>query len=136
MRPEIVATPGELEVNDQPPTELDVGGVKSTFEMLSLEKVIFVNVPSVGATAVIVRSIVVFAVNHSAVAPCVAVMVTLPPSSKLTLFPLTDAIAASEDVKVHEPFYEDVGASSVSEPVLSATVFEGNTPIFCVPGRT
>ena len=68
MTPEIVATPGVLEVKVQLPTELDVGGVKSTFAMLSIVNVILVKVPSVGVTAVIVNSIVVFAVNHSAVA--------------------------------------------------------------------
>ena len=136
MTPEIVATPGVLEVNVQLPTELDVGGVRSTFAMLSIVKVILVKVPSVGVTAVMVSSIVVFAVNHSAVAAWVAVIVTFPPSRRVTLVPLTVAIAASDDVNVHEPLDEEVGATSVSEPVFRPTVFDAKAPNVGVPGRT
>jgi hypothetical protein len=92
------ATDGSVLVNVQEPLEVEVGRINSTLETLSIDNVMSLNVPTTGLGAVIVRFMVVDALNQFAFGDCEALMETSPPSSKVTLFPEIVATLKSRDV--------------------------------------
>ena len=85
------ATAGLLDVNVQAPEEVDVGFTKLTLATLSKVSEMFVKVPKIGVSAVIVTVIDLVADFHCAVAACVPVIVTVPPSLTVTTSPTTVA---------------------------------------------
>jgi hypothetical protein len=86
------ATEGSALVNVQAPFEFDAGKINSTFETLSIESVISLNVPTVGLGAVTDNFMVALVVSQLRVGACVALIETSPPSSNVTLFPETVAM--------------------------------------------
>ena len=85
--PEIVATPGRDEVKIHVPGEVEVGTFKLNEVTLSREIVTSENGPTVGLRAVISKVLVVVALVYVLVANCVALMVIVPASNKVTMFP-------------------------------------------------
>ena len=81
------ATDGSELDKVQVPFELDTGKINSTFETLSIERVISLRVPTVGLGAVTYNFMVAVVVNQFRVGDWVALIETSPPSSKVTLFP-------------------------------------------------
>lgn len=92
VKPLTEATDGSALVKVQEPFEFDAGRINSTFETLSIERVMSLKVPTVGLGAVTDNFIVAVVVNQFAVGDCVALIETSPPSKSVTLFPDTVAI--------------------------------------------
>ena len=86
------ATDGSALVKVQAPFEFEAGRINSTFETLSIERVISLNVPTVGLGAVTDNFIVAVVVSQLSVGDWVALIETSPPSNKVTLFPDTVAM--------------------------------------------
>ena len=86
------ATDGSALVKVQAPFEFDAGKINSTFETLSIERVMSLKVPTVGLGAVTVSFIVAVVVSQLSVGDWVALIETSPPSNKVTLFPETVAM--------------------------------------------
>ena len=84
--------------NVQAPGELDVGSIKFKFETLSFAIVISVNVPRIFGKLVTVRDVVASPPNQFALADWVAVIVVVPASKNVRVFPNTVAIFKSEDL--------------------------------------
>ena len=78
-------------------------------------------VPSTGAIATTVSVIFVTAAFQFKVLLCVAVITTLPPSSKVRIFPESEAIKGSPVAKDHKPSEVDVGGTSLKVPCVIET---------------
>ena len=113
VSPFIEATEGSALVKVQVPVEVEVGRINSTFETLSIESVMSLNVPTTGLGAVIVNFMVADAVNQLFVGDCVARIETSPPSKRVTVFPETVATLKSRDEYDHEPSEGLVGGTKV-----------------------
>jgi hypothetical protein len=92
VNPLTEATDGSALVRVQDPFEFDAGRINSTFETLSIERVISLNVPTVGLGAVTDNFMVAVVVSQLRVGDCVALMETSPPSNNVTLLPETVAM--------------------------------------------
>ena len=97
VRPEIEATDGSAIENVHIPGELDVGGTSENEDIASFATVVFVKLPIVGVIALIVSVVVVLVESQLLVANWVALIVTTPPSNKVTVAPLSVAIPGVPD---------------------------------------
>ena len=135
-RPEIVATAGWLEVRIHDPDDVDVGVTRFTLATLSKVMTKLVKVPTVGVSAKIVNFIEIVADFHWEVAACAAATVISPPSCKVTVLSIIDAIAGSDEVKLHAPVELDIGGVIVNFFCPNKT-FEFEKPLSVgVPGLT
>ena len=90
--PEIVATLGLEDENCQGPGEVEEGTFKLNDPMLSRETVRSGKGPIRGLMAVICKVLLVEAERKVLVLCCMAFMVMVPASTKLTIFPESEAI--------------------------------------------
>ena len=97
VSPSIPTIVGSELVSVHVPFELELGAVSCTRATLSMERVISLNEPIVGAGALMVKVIVFDADNQRPVAPCVALMSTVPPSRSVTMLPETMATSGFSD---------------------------------------
>ena len=82
---------------------------------LSFIIVMLPKVPIIGSSAITVRIILAEAVVQFLVLDCVAVISTLPPSNRETLFPTTVATAGFDDVNAHLPSEVEVGGVRIND---------------------
>jgi hypothetical protein len=93
----IVATEGLEEVKVQAPGDSEEGAVSVKLATLSFMIVMLPNVPIIGSSAMTVSAIRVYVLFQFDAILCMAVIVTVPPSSKVTVLPKTEAICAFDD---------------------------------------
>ena len=97
VSPSIPTIVGSELVSVHVPVELELGAVSCTRATLSMERVISLNEPIVGAGALMVKVIVFDEDNQRPVALCVALISTVPPSRSVTRLPETIAISGFND---------------------------------------